>query len=167
MEVRRTTSGDWQLLKQLRLAALLDAPTAFGVSHAAAAAYSDEQWRERAAEGSRPEFLLAFADGAAAGMIGGGVSAAGEYTLIAMWAMPERRGSGVAAMLVDAIKARAAAQGHTRIVLGVSPHNARAAAFYRKQGFAFLPEWEPLASHPDIQVQKMEWVTRHNKDEWI
>jgi hypothetical protein len=41
--------------------------------------------------------------------------------------------------------------------LGVSPDNVRASAFYRKQGFVFLPEWEPLASHPDIQVQKMEW----------
>ena len=42
--------------------------------------------------------------------------------------------------------------------LDVSPDNRRAAAFYRKQGFVFLPEWEPLESHPHIQVQKMEWV---------
>jgi ribosomal protein S18 acetylase RimI-like enzyme len=41
--------------------------------------------------------------------------------------------------------------------LDVSPDNERAAAFYRKHGFSFLPEWEALESHPDIEVQKMEW----------
>jgi ribosomal protein S18 acetylase RimI-like enzyme len=157
MEIRATTADDWAMLKEIRLAALRDAPTAFGVSHATAAAYSDAQWRERAA-GPHPLFLLAFRDGAAIGMIGGGVSAATkEYNLIAMWVRPEHRGSGTAAQLVDAIKASAAAQGHERIVLDVAPENARAAAFYQRQGFVFLPEWEPLASHPEIQVQKMAW----------
>jgi ribosomal protein S18 acetylase RimI-like enzyme len=137
-----------------RLAALHHA---FGVSHATAAANSDAQWRDRAASGSQPEFLLAFVNGVAAGMIGGGVSAASEFNLIAMWARPEFRGTAVAAGLVDAIKARAVSQGHARVVLTVSPANHRAAAFYRKQGFSFLPEWEALASHPDIKVQKMAW----------
>ena len=157
MEIRATTAHDWAILKEIRLAALQDAPTAFGVSYATAAAYTDAQWRERAA-GPHPLFLLAFRDGEAIGMIGGGVSAAtGEYNLIAMWVKPEHRGSVAAAQLVEAIKASAAAKGHTRIVLDVAPENARAAAFYRRQEFVFLPEWEPLASHPEIQVQKMEW----------
>jgi ribosomal protein S18 acetylase RimI-like enzyme len=157
MEIRATTADDWAILKEIRLAALKDAPTAFGVSYSTAAAYTDAQWRERAA-GPHPLFLLAFLDGEAIGMIGGGVSAAiGEYNLIAMWVRPEHRGGGAAAHLVAAIKASAAAKGHTRIVLDVAPENARAAAFYRRQGFVFLPEWEPLDSHPEIQVQKMEW----------
>jgi ribosomal protein S18 acetylase RimI-like enzyme len=157
MEIRTTSADDWEILKEIRLAALRDAPTAFGVSHATAAGYSDAQWRERAA-GPHPLFLLAFRDGMAAGMIGGGVSAAtGEYNLIAMWVRPQHRGTDTATRLVQAIKARAAAQGHERIVLDVAPGNARASAFYRKQGFVFLPEWEPLASHPEIQVQKMAW----------
>lgn len=162
MEIRATTADDWAILKEIRLAALRDAPTAFGVRHAAAAAQTDAQWRERAA-GPHPLFLLAFRDGVAVGMIGGGVSAAtGEYNLIAMWVRPEQRGSGVAAQLLAAIKASAAAKEHTRIVLDVAPENARAAAFYRRQGFVFLAEWEPLASHLEIQVQKMEW--RNERD---
>jgi predicted dehydrogenase len=52
---------------------------------------------------------------------------------------------------------RAASQGHARLVLSVSPDNGRAADFYRKQGFSFLPEWEALASHPDLNAQKMEF----------
>jgi ribosomal protein S18 acetylase RimI-like enzyme len=155
--IRHTTEEDWEILKEIRLASLLDAPTAFGVSYATAAAYSDSQWRDRASSRGQAEFLLAFLNGMAAGIAGGVVSPTLEFNLIAMWVKPEYRGMAVAAGLVDSIKTRAVSQGHTRIVLDVSPGNGRAAAFYRKQGFSFLPEWEPLASHPDIKVQKMEW----------
>jgi GNAT superfamily N-acetyltransferase len=157
MLVRHTTVDDWEILKEIRLAALLDAPTAFGVSYANAVTYSDAQWRERAAADSQPEFLLAFIDDAAVGIIGHAVSAAAQCKLIAMWVRPGFRGTPVAAALVEAVKARALAQGHARLVLEVSPANARAAAFYLRQGFSFLPAWEMLASHPEIELQKMEW----------
>jgi ribosomal protein S18 acetylase RimI-like enzyme len=157
MIIRRTAEEDWEILKEIRLAALLDAPTAFGVTHASAAAYTDSQWRERASNRGQAEFLLAFMNGMAVGIVGGVVSPTLEFNLIAMWVKPECRGMAVAAGLVDFIKTRAVSQGHARVVLDVSPDNVRAAAFYRKQGFSFLPEWEALASHPDIAVQKMEW----------
>jgi ribosomal protein S18 acetylase RimI-like enzyme len=157
MMIRRTTEEDWEVLKEIRLASLLDTPTAFGVSHATAAANSDAQWRDRASGRGPAEFLLAIVNDVVVGMVGGVVSATLEFNLIAMWVRPECRGAGAAAGLVEAIKARAVSQGHTRVVLDVSPETDRAAAFYRKQGFSFLPEWEPLESHPEIKVQKMEW----------
>lgn len=165
MLIRPTTEDDWATLKAIRLAALLDAPTAFGVSHQQAAAQSEAQWRERAAvaTASRPksEFWLAFAaaaPGDAVGMIGGVVDGHGHYNLIGMWVASAHRGSGAARGLVDAVKARAVALGHQRIVLDVAPENARAARFYQNQGFVFIDEWEPLASHPHIRVQKMAWL---------
>lgn len=158
MIIRHTTEADWEILKAMRLAALLDAPTAFGVSHANAAADSDVRWRERASRRGEAQFLLAFIDDAPVGMVGGVVSLTSEFTLIAMWIKPEHRGTAAAAGLVDAMKAHAVAQGHARVVLDVAQDNARAAAFYRKQGFSFLPEWEALESHPEIKVQKMEWL---------
>jgi ribosomal protein S18 acetylase RimI-like enzyme len=157
MIIRSTTETDWEVLKEIRLASLLDTPTAFGITHASAAANTEAQWRDRAAGRGPAQFMLALVDGAAAGMVAGIVSERQEFNLIAMWVRPGYRGSPVAAGLVDAMKQHAAARGHARVVLDVSPQNERAAAFYRKQGFAFLPEWEPLASHPDIKVQKMEW----------
>lgn len=164
MIIRATTEADWETLKSVRLAALLDAPTAFGVSHQAAAAQTEAQWRERAAAGSlaRPKttFWLAFdeaAPGDAIGMIGAGVDGHGHYNLIGMWVRPARRGSGAARGLVEAVKARAVELGHRRVVLDVAPENARAARFYLNQGFVFIDEWEPLASHPHIRVQKMVW----------
>jgi len=157
MLIRPTTEQDWSLLKDLRLASLLDAPTAFGVSHASAAANTDSQWRDRAAQRGPAIFMLALVDDAPVGMIGGVLGDTQEFNLIAMWVQPAHRGSGVAAALVEAMKAHALAQGHSHVVLDVSPENRRAAAFYIKRGFRFLPHWEPLASHPHIQVQKMEW----------
>jgi ribosomal protein S18 acetylase RimI-like enzyme len=165
MIIRPTIEDDWAALKAVRLAALLDAPTAFGVSYQTAAAQGEAQWRERAAvaSGGKPksEFWLAFADAAqreATGMIGGVVDAHGHYNLIGMWVAAAQRGSGAARGLVDAVKARAVTLGHRRIVLDVAPDNARAARFYLNQGFVFIDEWEPLASHPQILVQKMEWL---------
>lgn len=160
MKIRPTTEADWETLKAVRLAALLDAPTAFGVSHASAAAYTDAQWQERASGRNGTEFLLAFdaETGNAIGMAARAVSAQQECNLIGMWVQPAYRGTPAAAALVQAVQAGAVADGHKRVVLDVSPDNARASAFYRKLGFAFLPVWEPLASFPEITVQKMEWL---------
>lgn len=159
MIIRSTREEDWQTLKEIRLASLHDAPTAFGASHATAAAYGDAAWRQRASNRGQAQFLLAFVDGLAVGIVGAVETASCDLNLIAMWVRREYRGMAAAAGLVAAVKQRAIAQGHVRVVLDVSPDNARAAAFYRKQGFSFLPEWEPLASHPEIAVQKMEWRT--------
>jgi ribosomal protein S18 acetylase RimI-like enzyme len=156
--IRATTGADWPALKATRLAALLDAPTAFGVSHASAAAYADADWQTRAIRTAQRTFLLAFDGDHPIGIAAHVVSSAGESNLIAMWVHPAYRGMAVAAGLVSAVKQHAVAGGHARLVLDVAPENARAAAFYQKQGFVFLPEWEALESHPHIQVQKMEWL---------
>jgi hypothetical protein len=39
LRIRPTTEEDWEILKTIRLAALLDSPTAFGLSYATAASY--------------------------------------------------------------------------------------------------------------------------------
>ena len=156
MDIRLTQTTDWMHLKRVRLAALLDTPTAFGVSHSTAANYSDEQWKERASS-TRTEFWLAFKDHTPVGMIGAAVSGTHRYNLIGMWIEPSARGSGLASGLVEAVKRRAIEKGHDRVFLDVSPDNTRAAHFYLKQGFSFIDEWEPLESHPHILIQTMFW----------
>ena len=44
MQIRLTQTRDWMLLKSVRLAALQDAPTAFGVSYQTAASDTAE-WK--------------------------------------------------------------------------------------------------------------------------
>lgn len=157
MLIRPTEAADWEVLKAIRLAALRDAPTAFGVSHQQAAANGDAHWQDRAAGRAPSRFWLAVEGDEAVGLAGGVVDVLGRYNLIAMWVAPGHRGSDAARRLVDAVKAHAVAGGHARVVLDVAPDNARAVRFYQRQGFAFLDEWEPLESHPHIQVQRMEW----------
>lgn len=157
VDIRYTTETDWPELKRIRLAALLDTPTAFGVTHASAAAYTDESWRGRAAGRGPARFLLAFDGDTAVGIVAHIPGAARELGLIAMWVAPAARGTPVATRLVRAVQACAAAEAYERVVLEVSPANRRAAAFYQKLGFSFLPEWEALESHPHIQLQKMAW----------
>jgi len=157
--VRPTKEEDWEILKTVRLAALQDAPTAFGLSYATAAAYSEQQWRDRASPQTQPQFLVAMEQDQAIGLIGDAISPSGEYNLIAMWVHPKRRSMGIAGRLVNAIQTRAIERGHWRIVLSVSPDNAHAVDLYRRHGFTFLPEWEPLASQPGVNVQRMEWTS--------
>ena len=45
--IRPSSAADWLALKSTRLAALLDAPMAFGASHASAAGFSDADWQQR------------------------------------------------------------------------------------------------------------------------
>ena len=155
--IRPTTAQDWRTLKHLRLAALLDAPQAFGLRYETAVYHSDAAWRERAAGTPDLAYFVGFIDDDAAAMIGAWFSPEREFKLISMWAKPEYRGTGVAASLVDAVKVRAVGLGHTSVVLSVAAENHRAVAFYRKQGFSFLPEWEPLAGNPHVSLQKMLW----------
>ncbi|OLU12288.1 hypothetical protein BVH01_23435, partial [Pseudomonas sp. PA1(2017)] len=43
------------------------------------------------------------------------------------------------------------------LFLEVAPENVRAVQFYRRHGFEFLDEWEPIDSHPHILAQSMRW----------
>ena len=157
MDIRSTETEDWMLLRKVRLAALLDTPTAFGVSYQTAAAYTDEQWKVRASS-TGTVFWLAFEQDRPVGLIGVAVSSTHRFNLIGMWVEPVARGSGVATQLVEVVKARAIAEGFDRVFLDVSPDNARASNFYLKQGFVFMDEWAPLESHPHIRVQTMLWI---------
>lgn len=157
MKIRATEERDWMILKEIRLAALLDTPTAFGVSYQKSIANSDEQWKQYASSETQPKFWLAFNDDKAIGMIGAVMDQSDRYNLIAMWVEPESRELGVAGRLVNTVKSNAINNGFKQVFLDVSPDNLKASRFYRKHGFIFIGEAKPLASHPDIQVQTMKW----------
>ncbi|WP_300733220.1 GNAT family N-acetyltransferase [Pseudomonas sp.] len=158
MDIRLTQKRDWKLLKQARLAALLDTPTAFGVSYGSALDNTDEQWQERADSSTGTQFWLALEGGNPLGMVGAVINNVGRCNLIGMWVHPALRGSGVADQLVMGVKAFALRDGHSQVYLDVSPDNIGASRFYLKQGFVFIDEWEPLASYPHINVQTMVWT---------
>ena len=79
MIIRPTTEEDWEVLREIRLASLLDAPTAFGVTYAALPP-TPRRSGATALPGVAGPFVLAFMDGVAVGMAGAVVSAASEST---------------------------------------------------------------------------------------
>ncbi|WXL25857.1 GNAT family N-acetyltransferase [Ectopseudomonas mendocina] len=155
MDIRPARTTDWRLLKAVRLNALKDSPNAFAVTYQSASNLSDEQWQALATATAHRRFWLAVEDDEAVGLVGSLISAADRYTLIAMWVEPQRRGSDVAARLVESVTRDAIQKQHKRVYLEVSPDNHRAVGFYQKQGFAFIDEWEPLDSDPTILMQTM------------
>ena len=54
-KIRAVRADEWEQLRELRLAALQDAPAAFGETYAEAQALPDDNWQARAAKGARPE----------------------------------------------------------------------------------------------------------------
>lgn len=139
LEVRILTPDDWPLWRELRLAALAEAPAAFGSRLADWQGDGDreERWRGRL-ELAGSHNLVVLLDGTPVGMASGvpAEGADGEVELISMWVSPAARGRGVGDLLIERIAAWGASAGAHRLVLAVVPDNAAARALYRRNGFA-------------------------------
>ncbi|MFC4021870.1 GNAT family N-acetyltransferase [Micromonospora sp. GCM10011542] len=147
---------DWPTWRQLRLAALTEAPAAFGARLADWQGDGDteQRWRERLAiPGSHN--LVASLDGRPAGMASGVTwPTATEVALTSMWVRPDARGRGVGDRLVDEVARWAKERGAHRVGLGVAPDNAAAIALYRRSGF--VPSDVPGKVLPDgVRAQVM------------
>jgi len=140
-EIRRVRAGEWAAYRQVRLAALAEAPYAFSTTLEQESAKDDAYWQDRAAHGI-PMFI-AWQDGEPAGLAGAFVVPDGElppgvaraWHLVSMWVSPSARGSGLAERLVQAVAGAARADGATRLLLWVTDVNERARAFYGRLGF--------------------------------
>ena len=152
-EIRRVRAGEWAAYRQVRLAALAEAPYAFSTTLDQESAKDDAYWQDRAAHGI-PMFI-AWQDGEPAGLAGAFVVPDGElprgvrraWHLVSMWVSPSARGSGLAERLVQAVADAARANGATRLILWVTDVNERARAFYSRLGF--LPTGARQLVRPD------------------
>jgi ribosomal protein S18 acetylase RimI-like enzyme len=145
LEIKVLTPDDWQLWRAARLAALTEAPQAFGSKLADWQGDGDreDRWRARLAlEGSCN--LLAWRADAPAGMASGiPGEEPGSAELISMWVAPAARGQHVGDTLIGAIESWVIAAGHLEIRLWVKADNAAAIRLYERHGFAFIPDAVP------------------------
>src|SRR5882672_11341225 len=101
IEIRALYADDWAVTKALRLAALLDSPEAFGGSYEESVRRSEEQWRAWPVDG---QVFAAVLNGEPVGMgCGWRPPEASSTNLIGMWIAPAARGTGLAALLIDAV----------------------------------------------------------------
>lgn len=144
IEIRALAPADWQVWRELRLAALADAPAAFTSRLADWGNAEEHRWRERLTIPGSVNFV-ALLDGMPAGMASGLPGPDGTPQLSTMWVSPAGRGKGVGDRLVHAVAQWAGQQGAAELRLTVAEDNDKAAAFYRRNGFTDTAE---LASTP-------------------
>jgi len=156
--VRRLGDDDWEVLREVRLAALYDAPYAFGSAHADELGHDEATWRARLAAQA---WFVAFDGEATVGVASGGQLREPDpdvRTLRSMWVDVAHRGGGVADQLVAAVAAWARADGARRLTLWATEEAQRARAFYTRAGFAATGEGRAIDGRDGVEMARYELV---------
>ncbi|MBA2753939.1 MAG: GNAT family N-acetyltransferase [Chloroflexia bacterium] len=141
LELARLTPDAWRDYRAIRLAALADAPSAFGSTLAAERSLGEVDWRARLAR--RAQFVVR-CRGEAVGTAGGMVEDGAD--LVSMWVHPAWRGRGVGDLLVRGVLDWAREQGHTEVRLWVSVGNSAAERLYARHGFVRTGDRQPITT---------------------
>lgn len=157
--IRRIQPDDWHVLRELRLASLLDAPQAFGQTHANALTIPDEEWQQIArasAGGDARIWLISSLDGNDAGLVQARRRPPADCLVFSMWVAPSARRSGVGRLLIDGVASWASAWGARRLVLWVFGANEGAHRFYERIGFKIVPDGPDAESGTSFGAFAME-----------
>jgi len=160
--VRRVRPEEWRVYRQVRLAALAEAPYPFGSTLERERAFEESVWRQRLGSATAATFL-AWKDGEPTGTATGKVddqddeyAVPGAWQLVGMWVDPRARGLGVADVLVEAVAGHARAEGAVSLVLWVTELNDRAGSFYERVGFLRTGARQPVRpDEPDHWEEQM------------
>ena len=161
MVVRRARAGEWEALREIRLAALADSPDAFGSTLAEERDADEGRWRGWiTGEGWAGAVATFIADGPGPllGMATGYRPDDRPTTgwLFAMWVRPERRGEGIGRQLVAAVEEWAAALDIDQLLLHVTDGNDGAVRFYASCGFVGTSDApEPLRKGSALVAKTM------------
>jgi ribosomal protein S18 acetylase RimI-like enzyme len=155
VRIRAVLPGEWEKVRDLRLEALKDTPTAYVERYEDAVRLSADEWRiraQRGAEGSKStRWVAETQDGRWVGMMVGYVDASGVAWLVGVYVAPEFRGrsAGVADRLLDAIISWARDQANVKqLVLEVREDNEAAKRFYTRRGFTPTGNAKPYPLDP-------------------
>ena len=133
LSVQPVQADEWQGWRTLRLAALGEAPYAFGATLGQWSDAGDDQWRQRLM--SVPLNLMAMLDDQPVGMVSATAATNGVVELISMWVAPVGRGRGVGDALIQAVVTWAQGQPADQVILAVRVGNPHAVALYERNGF--------------------------------
>ena len=141
LEIQRIDADAWRTYRDLRLASLADAPSAFGSRLERERLRDELEWRGRLAD--RTQFV-AMIDGRAVGTVGARSGADGTTELVSLWVAPEARRSGVGERLVRTVGDEAVRRRAPRVVLWVSEGNDPAERLYTRLGFVRTGARQPI-----------------------
>lgn len=155
IQIRRLDEQDWKTLRDVRLAALADAPYAFWATFQAESLFGQDQWRRflKAAAwwtASRSDHVV-------------GVVAVlrrsetpDEAELIAMWVAPDERRRGTAGRMLQAACEGARTAGIQTLTLWVTEGNDPAKRLYESWGFQATGERADLPHTAATGEERMQ-----------
>lgn len=151
MQIHRVRVDDWELYRDLRLAALADTPEAFGETLEHAQASGERDWRQRLSrmQGEHGLGVVAVAEDGTWRATMRVEIADDDAWLYGVYAVPGSRGSGVAQMLMTTVSEWATTRA-SRMVLHVATTNARARRFYERNGFAVTGRSVTNPAYPSV-----------------
>jgi ribosomal protein S18 acetylase RimI-like enzyme len=152
MKTIRLTGDDWRTLRDVRLAALADAPHAYGSTLEREQHLDEAEWRRRLETG----FSAIAVDGAdTVGLIGAYLPEPDKPMLIGLWVSPAQRGRGAGDALVTEVLRWAAENNWSHVVLRVADGNDAARKLFSRHGFTPTGQREPLESNPGVGTETL------------
>ena len=130
---------DWEDWRTIRLASLLDTPSAFGSTYEREVAFTEQDWRDRL-EGPA---VMVREDGVPIAIGGAFSPEPGTLHIVAMYVVARHRGRGLSRLVLDALVAHARERG-MRVQLSVNTDNEVARLGSLRYGFVPTGETRPL-----------------------
>jgi ribosomal protein S18 acetylase RimI-like enzyme len=152
--IEPVTQCDAMLLKEIRLRALRDAPSAFSSTYEKESVLSDTEWIERASQWSGERSVTYVAKDA-----GAPCAIAAAYLdhedaalahLVSMWVAPTHRRLGIGEALVKKIFDWVRLRSRSTLTLLVTSNNDAAIKFYERLGFTMTGKTAPHANDPSL-----------------
>lgn len=143
IEVRLLDDNEWQLYRDVRLAALRDAPEAFVARFEDEVSYDDDFWHKRMSDATR---IVATRGSEPVGLVCLGLHREDPQTgeVFGLWTAPSVRGQHVAWNLVSTARQRADEDGCRLLYFWVVSDNASAVGFAGSFGFRPTSERRPV-----------------------
>ena len=153
VDIARLGEQEWDVYRDVRLASLEEAPSAFGSLRATERDRTEAEWRDRLTH--RTQFVAREA-GRPIATVGCLAEAKGVMELVSMWVAPPARGTGVADLLVDAVVSEARDRGCATVMAWISEGNDAAERLYARHGFGRTGRVQPVDIDDSVRGVEFE-----------
>ena len=155
LTIRPATAVDVPLLRELRIAALTDSPSAFSSTLAREHARTHENWLSWVTPPS-VTYILESEQGEARGLVAGAPDKTDPsiVMLMSMWVHESHRGTGAARQLIAAVQKWASDLHAREVQLLVNESNPVARRCYEQTGFRATGKRgvNPVTGEPEIEM---------------
>jgi len=160
--VRRASAADHVALRDVRLRALRDTPSAFGSTYEQEAQRDAQTWQDvarRWADPQRAAMWIAWRGPQTVGLVAGVDDDAdpARTWLVSMWVDPSVRRRGLARRLVEEVLRWSADRGRASVHLHVTSNNPAARALYLSAGFVATGDSMPHPHQPGLVEHAMDF----------